>query len=52
MPNEKLKRCCNNYRERISECRNCDYSDAFYKECFVKKVRDIRHKYEKGDFGY
>ena len=37
--NAKVKRCCEHYRERISECRNCDYEDAYYKECFLAKKK-------------
>lgn len=29
---------CEHYREIMSECRNCDPSDAPYKICFCKKV--------------
>lgn len=28
---------CAHYRERISECRNCEGSDAPYKICYEKK---------------
>ena len=28
---------CMHYRERMSECRNCDPSDAPYKICYLQK---------------
>lgn len=33
----KVQKCCAHYRERFSECRNCEYGDAYYKECFLNK---------------
>lgn len=33
-----LEKNCAHYRERMSECRNCDPSDMPYKVCFQKKV--------------
>ena len=35
---KNLEENCAHYRERISECRNCDPSDAPYKICFLKKL--------------
>ena len=34
----KVSKSCEHYRERMSECRNCDPSDAPYKICFLKKT--------------
>lgn len=33
-------RICEHYRERMSECRNCETSDMPYKECFLKKLHN------------
>lgn len=33
-----VKRMCGHYREQISECRNCDPSDAPYKECYLRRM--------------
>lgn len=35
---QKPCKICGHYRERMSECRNCDPSDMPYKVCFQKKV--------------
>lgn len=36
-PTKSPKRCCAHYREMMSECRNCDKSDAPYKICYKRK---------------
>lgn len=36
LPND-VKKCCAHYIERMSECRNCEYSDAVFKECYKKR---------------
>lgn len=33
---QKPCKICEHYRERMSECRNCDPSDMPYKVCFQK----------------
>lgn len=33
---QKPCKICEHYRERMSECRNCDSSDMPYKVCFQK----------------
>ena len=43
-----LSKSCEHYRERMSECRNCDPSDAPYKVCFLKRVHRKDGKFEKG----
>jgi len=35
----KVEKCCAHYRQRISECRNCQYEDIYYKECFLSKKK-------------
>lgn len=32
----KPSKLCSHYRERMSECRNCEPSDMPYKVCFLK----------------
>lgn len=38
-----VKKRCANYRERISECRNCQGTDALYKECYRQKYIERFH---------
>ena len=33
----KVEKCCAHYRAKFKECQNCEYSDAYYKECFLDK---------------
>ena len=40
----KVEKCCAHYRQRLSECANCEYSDAMYKECFLKKKDFVQNR--------
>lgn len=45
---------CLHYRERMSECRNCDPSDAPYKICFLRKKyknNALRSKTFRDEYG-
>ena len=33
----KVEKCCAHFRASFKECQNCEYSDAYYKECFLNK---------------
>jgi hypothetical protein len=37
MKRKPVSQRCTNYRERITECRRCDISDAPFKICFNAK---------------
>lgn len=36
-----ISKYCVHYRERISECRNCNREDAFFKICFEAKKERV-----------